>query len=340
MTNSLEVIKQIVENIKIDWDDYSIKHVSWNIQEKLDKKITSVIKEQSQETQIVFFTSFVKDFLYTAYYGTWFYSIQTKSYSRIEPFKHGVEIDWDFYNQLSKNNYSDGWWNPGFKIIGNDNNNLILDKKNVLIHSTPDLVNSITNQIGEMVCVYTPSSRIMYEYYTVFGNQVSAYDENSPVFIYFSIQPNVALDFVSTLTSKFNYHEVPFCFYTFYNPRNYGRYDSGVLRISKSDFTFTHNILKDLYGQNQKSFYDRNPAFTKILAPGINLAEKPDIEFSFLEGFGMNRCYILAKALISASVNNIDININYIVEFFLKYDVDLNTPYLNLNSDDIYHSIV
>jgi HopA1 effector protein family len=340
MIDSLEIVKKMIENIRIDWSNYSVEHIDWRIQEKMAEKVTFVIKEQNQETQINFFTSFVKDFLYSVYYGKWSYSIQTKSYSKIEPFKHNVEIDWDFYNQLSKNNHSNGWWNPGFKIIGNDNSELILEKKNVIIYSTPDLVNSSTNKIGEMVSVYTPSSRIMYEYYTVFGNQVSAYDENSPVFIYFSIQPNVALDFVSTLTRKFNSHEVPFCFYTFYNPYNYGRYDSGVLRISKSDFAFTHDILKDLYEHNHASFYDINPAFTKILAPGINLAEKPDMEFSFAEGFGRNRCYILAKALINASVDNIDINVNYIVEFFLKYGVDLNTPYLNLNSNDIYNSII
>jgi hypothetical protein len=46
--------------------------------------------------------------------------------------------------------------------------------------------------IGDFVSVYSPSSRIINEYYMAFGNLVSFFD-NSPVFIYFNFSAEGAV---------------------------------------------------------------------------------------------------------------------------------------------------
>jgi hypothetical protein len=76
-----------------------------------------------------------------------------------------------------------------------------------------------------------------------------------------------------------------------------------------------------------------------VLAPGLGLAEKPEQEFLFPEGFGLNRCQIVANALLEAHKNgdqSKEARMKYILKHFEHFKIDLERPYLNPNSEDIY----
>jgi hypothetical protein len=252
------------------------------------------------------------------------------------------EVDWEFYEQLHKNNQGKGWWNPGFRVLRQEvDGSLAVQKRGLTVHIQRDRHLQLEEQsvaVGDLVSVYYPSSLVKDQYYVAAGNFAGALN-HSLVFIYFNFSPEGAVAVMRELTTKLNEMEIPFSFDVLYNPSNYGRYDSGLLRINKDSYGVVRRVLQTVYAENELYFQTQVPIFTKVLAPGLALAEKTEKEFRFLEGFGMNRCTIVANALLEAHKNSDEskeARMKYIFQHFEKLDINLECPYLNPNSEDIY----
>lgn len=124
-----------------------------------------------------------------------------------------------------------------------------------------------------------------------------------------------------------------------YNPSDYGRYDSGVLYFEKSNYQAFRQILQTVYNENKSYFQAEVPLFTKLLAPGLALAEEPDRKFTIQESFGMNRCQIVANGLLEARQKGDESPENRLKSVFEQFSllgIDWQRPYLNSNSEDIY----
>ena len=83
--------------------------------------------------------------------------------------------------------------------------------------------------------------------------------------------------------------------------------------------------------------------FTKKLAPGLGLAEEPNLKFNEVESFGMNRCQIIANGLLEAQAQGNDspeARLDSIVQQFSLVNLDWERAYLNGNSEDIYQFAV
>jgi hypothetical protein len=165
-------------------------------------------------------------------------------------------------------------------------------------------------------------------------------DQPEPIVrLYFNLSPSGAVALMSSLTTQLNAVAVPFHFKVLYNPSDYGRYDSGVLYFDKRDYSTIHSILQNLYLEHQNYFGSEVPLFTKLLAPGLGLAEEPSLKFAAQESFGMNRCQIVANGLLAAQQQGDDSPVNRIakiLEHFHEVGIDLQCPYLNPNSEDTY----
>jgi hypothetical protein len=160
--------------------------------------------------------------------------------------------------------------------------------------------------------------------------------------IYFNLTPEGAVTVMGSLTRRLNEKAIPFNFKVLYNPKNYGRHDSGVLYFDKSDYEGVREVLQALYRENQAYFQPEVPLFTMPLAPGLGLAEEPDQKFAQKESFGMNRCQIVANGLLDAwhQGNNLrEERMNAIIRQFTRLGLDLQHPYLNANSENIYCSL-
>ncbi len=119
----------------------------------------------------------------------------------------------------------------------------------------------------------------------------------------------------------------------------YKRYDSGVLYFEKGNYEVVRQVLEAVYAENQSYFQPEVPLFTMQLAPGLGLAEEPDQKFGIQESFGMNRCQIVANGLLEAwyeGDNSIEGRMRAIIEQFSRLGIDLQHPYVNANSEDIY----
>jgi hypothetical protein len=159
------------------------------------------------------------------------------------------------------------------------------------------------------------------------------------------------------LTKQLNDLGVPFSFKVAYDlDECLHHYDSGILHIQKNDYSKVVPILKQIYGDtlnkslsgsfqsiherltlhklNVTDFRPEIPLFSKYLAPGLGLAEVPEGE-----SFGMNRCRIIANALIDLyhdDNNTLPTRMSAIKQYFANMNISLQNPYLNPDSPDIY----
>jgi hypothetical protein len=148
---------------------------------------------------------------------------------------------------------------------------------------------------------------------------------------------------MDSLTKALNNVAIAFSFQVLYNPTAYQRYDAGVLHFDRQDYPTIRNILQDIYQKHQAYFQPEIPLFTKFLAPGLGLAEEPNQKFAPQESFGMNRCQIVANALLESwqkGKNALEERIELINQHFARNLIDVQHPYLNPASEDIYQPLI
>ena len=160
--------------------------------------------------------------------------------------------------------------------------------------------------------------------------------------IYFNFTSAGAIVLMESLTQALNNATIAFSFQVFYNPAAYGRYDAGVLHFERQNYPTIRTILQDIYQEHQGYFQPEIPLFTKFLAPGLGLAEEPNQKFAPQESFGMNRCQIVANALLESwekGKNALEERIEIINQHFAQHLIDMQHPYLNPASEDIYQPL-
>ena len=147
---------------------------------------------------------------------------------------------------------------------------------------------------------------------------------------------------MGSLTQRLNEMTIPFSFKVLYNPKDYQRYDSGVLYFDKKDYEVVREVLEVVYRETRSHFKPEAPLFTMQLAPGLGLAEEPDQKFAHQESFGMNRCQMVANGLLEAWHQGDDSPEERMKAVFGQFSIlgiDLQHPYLNIDSEDIYQRI-
>lgn len=223
-----------------------------------------------------------------------------------------------------------------------------MSKGGLTVYIERDLHLHSTNRaakLGDLVAIWTPRNRVQNGFYVAIGNAGSMETrtnlDSRPeiVRVYFNLAPEGAVAIMASLTQHLNRIQVPFSFKVLYNPSEYKRYDSGVLYFQPDYYKAVWQVLENVYLENCFHFRTEVPLFTKLLAPGLGLAEEPDFKFSAQESFGMNRCQIIANGLLEAwHVGNEspESRIASIYQQFSLAGIDLRHSYLNANSQDIY----
>ena len=137
---------------------------------------------------------------------------------------------------------------------------------------------------------------------------------------------------ISLVSRHLNCFSIPFMFKCSSHPDQYFRRDAGVLYIHKKDYRLTAELLESMY-ENIMPHLDRDiPLFTKLLAPGIGLAEDPGPTTSF----GYHRCWLLAKGFWASyleGASSADDRQRMIKRTFASPKVLSSPPYLALQSN-------
>jgi hypothetical protein len=166
-------------------------------------------------------------------------------------------------------------------------------------------------------------------FYFAFGNSPEEdFDPPCMVRFYWAVKSGGAVLLTGELTAALNRLRVPFRFKTGLESYSYGRLDAAVLYVHQRFYQIAARLVAPVYQQVRAVLMSGSPMFTKPLAPGLGLAEDPGTG----ESFGMQRCRLLADAVLGAEEPSLDAVIRRL-EFA---GVRADCPYLSPGSADQY----
>jgi hypothetical protein len=347
----MAVLEDIAKNVEIH-EDFSIHHPSYK---PLEIPAEAIARFQQMPEQInqKFLSLQLRSFLYGIYYNG---SMRdTLALDGSENFRSLdltnntiVGIDTTFFQQLHDNNCGTGYFDPDWTLLKvEDESSLVVNKGGLRLYIDRERHLSATQQqarVGDVVAVKMPKNMMQNGFYMAVGDRGLNRQQvaDTLVRVYFSLTPDGAIAVMNSLTQMLNESKIIFSFKVLYNPQDYQRFDAGVLYFDKRDYAVVSGILQLVYTQHQVHFLPHIPLFTKQLAIGLGLAEEPDLKFADRESFGMNRCQIVADGLLTAFDERRDScseRMGAILAQFSQVGIDLQHPYLNSNSENIYHAL-
>lgn len=339
----LQKLNDITEHIQIKPSIFSVTHQNIQSHESMID-ISIQMRNLPARIQHNYVRSLVKHLIYNIYFS----GSYTKQESHIVKDRNNrlvkitSEIDWDLYYKLHKNNMGKGSFFSNCPVLNKEaDGNLTVKVQDIALNIQPENHLQLAERkavIGDAVAISMPSSQLKRGYYTAIGDAMFSF--TAPVvLVYFNFSVEGAVALMKSLTTRLNIINIPFVFLVFYNPSSYGGYYSGFIRFHKDNYKSVQQVLKTVYKKNQSYFQEQVPLFTKVLAPGIALTEEPKQPFQSFENLGMNRCTVVAHALMEAHEKgdeSPETRMQYIIQHFDRLGIDLERPYLNPDSEDIY----
>lgn len=343
----LDALQDIANNIEIH-SNFCISHPAYKPSE-LPPEALARFQRIPLELQNKFLSLQLRSFLYGIYYNGYMRSALAQDASSTDPALHQnlenntfLGVDLEFYDRLHKSNSGEGYFDSGWSVVRQESDgSLAVTKGSLTLHIEREKHLRLAEQsaaVGEKVAIRMPRNLVQNGFYMAVSNA----GPDTPletVRVYFNLSPEGAVTVMGSLTRQLNETTIPFTFKALYNPSDYERYDSGVLYFERSNYEAVRQVLQVIYAEERSHFRPEVPLFTKLLAPGLGLAEEPDCKFATQESFGMNRCQIVANGLLEArqkSDESPGSRINAIFEHFSLLKIDWQRAYLNANSEDIY----
>jgi len=347
----LDALQDIVSKVQIQ-SDFCIRHPDYKPFE-LPAEVVARFQQLPADIQRKYLSLQLRSFLYGIYYnGCMRTALAPDADSNPLPLdlenNTFLGVDLGFYNRLHESNSGTGYFDPGWYVLKEESDgSLAVTKGSLRLHIERDRHLQPSEQaavVGDLVAIRMPKNLVQNGFYMAVGNVKSNRlddSEGQPVTvrIYFNLTPEGAISLMSNLTRQLNDIPIPFTFKVLYNPADYGRYDSGVLYFEKSNYEAVRQVLETVYVETRAHFHTDVPLFTKLLAPGLGLAEEPDHKFAAQESFGMNRCQIIANGLLEAwhkGDDSPDTRMNAILQHFSLLGIYWQRSYLNANSSNIY----
>lgn len=346
-------LQDIVTQVEI-LPHFCIRHPAYKPFE-LPLEIVERFQKVPQELVLKYLVLHLRSFLYGIYYnGSMQSALALSSDTASLALQQNLEnnslmgVDLAFFDRLHQNNQGTGYYDPGWTILRQEvDGSIAVQKGGLTLHVNRDrhLASEAIVEAGRAVAIQMPKNLVQNGFYMAVSDagidsRSHSHQASATVRVYFNYSAAGAIAVMSQLTEQLNHHHISFTFKTLYHPAAYERYDSGVLYIHKDDFAAVREILRSVYAATQLHFKPNVPLFTKPLAPGVGLAEEPDQKFGTQESFGMNRCQRIAHGLILAQQlgdESPEARLTAIAKQFA--DLDIDRPYLNANSEDLYKSL-
>ena len=245
-------------------------------------------------------------------------------------------VDIDFYQRLQQSNTSLGYRDLNWQIIAEtENRELIVVKDGLHLHISrqqhlpPEFKQA---NIGETTSIYLPHNLVDRDTYISVGSYGSP-QQSLSVQLYFNFTPDAAVAIVRQLTSALNELKIPFQFAILHDPALFYRCDCGTLWLDRANYAIVRSSLTEIYQAYQTEFSPPVPLFTKLLAPGLSIAEVPASGSSF----GMQRCELLARGLFTAcELAQATDKIATVERVLTAAGVDLAQPHLDSATRDCY----
>jgi hypothetical protein len=349
----LDSLFDIANNIRIE-PNFCIYHPHYQ-PFALPANIANRFQQNPPSLKHKYLSILLRNFLYGIYYNG---SLQTVLAANNHRSSHlnliennSLGVDQDFYEQLHHSNHGTGHYEPNWQILRIEpDGSMAVQKHDLTLYIEPEChlqPQTKLPKVGELISIWMPKNRLQNGCYVAVSNlgMENLDPENIDLGlgrIYFNVQSSGAIVLMDRLTQALNNEAIAFNFQVLYNPAAYQRYDACILDFQSQNYPTIRNILQTIYQETQTYFQPEIPLFTKYLAPGLGLAEEPKQKFAPQESFGMNRCQIVANALLEAwerRKNAFEERIEIIYQHFAQNLIDLQHPYLNPTSEDIYQPL-
>ena len=308
----LDTLKDITEKVELT-SNFAIIHPEYKPFE-LPEEVIQRISNLPEEMQINYWSLQLRGFLYGIYYsGSLREALAIKTENQDIPLNLEnntfLGVDLEFYEKIHCSNHGKGYYDSGWMVIEEENeDSLIVSKGELKLyierekHLQPEQREA---KVGDSVSILMPKNVVQNGFYMAVSN-AGSHSQGTPetppeiVRVYFNLIPDGVITAMEMITKELNSLSLPFTFKVLYNPGDYTRFDSGVLYFDKCNYQIFKPVLEKIYTEAQSYFKPEIPLFTKRLAPGLGLAEEPNIRFTEVESFGMNRCQIIANGLLKA----------------------------------------
>jgi hypothetical protein len=251
----------------------------------------------------------------------------------------------DYFHRIQLANGGTGFLDSDWMVISWDEHRAQVEKDGLRLWVDPniDLVlqdglkagcgsaEAAPAAVGIMVVLRLPNAVLTEESYSAIGNAGEPALDQAGISIYFNISAEGALVLMDVLTKALNQRDFPFALTILTDPESYSRYNSATLMIEAAHYEAVRALLCQHLARLQPHLSHPIPLFTWPLAPGIGLAESPQGQ----DDFGLDRCQILAEALILADASP-QSRRQAIQDKFAERKLNWQRPHLNPGSDSHY----
>jgi HopA1 effector protein family len=247
-----------------------------------------------------------------------------------------------FLQALSDANAGNGSRDPGWVVQREDLGAFVLERGGLSLWVSPEDIypeNGGSVEPGVSAAVLMPKEllRLSPGFYMALGEAPLPLDGSVAVVrFYWNLCSDGAVALIGALTRALNRRALAFRLKVVSDPECYSRCDAGVLYMNRADYEVANRVICDVYHTLASMLKPATPALTKELAPGLALAEDPS---GHLESFGMSRCHLLAEGIVAAAklgLREPEQRLQFLEEHFAGAGIDLDAPYLNSGSTDIY----
>jgi hypothetical protein len=247
---------------------------------------------------------------------------------------HPVAADPRLTTALSDANVGDGSWESAWILNSCNDGDVVVSTPRLRVRvSASDCRAGDGGQIraGSAVSVPLPKElpALSPGFFMVLG---AAEFEGATLRVYWHITAPGAPALVRALSSRLKAETVPFRLKVANHPARFDRCDAAVLYLPVEAFDVTRGMLADIATALTSRLRPRTPAFTRVLAPGVGVAESPTTR----ESFGEHRCGLLADGIVGADERGVapgDPRVEAVIESLAEKGVKIDAPYLERSLD-------
>jgi hypothetical protein len=247
-----------------------------------------------------------------------------------------------FLLALSAANVGSGSREPEWTVCGVENGRVVVQRDGLSVWVARSETYAAAQgelRTGDQCHVHFPKELLKRfpGFYMALGNEgLTQNPATTVVRFYWNLQSGGAPLLLAAVTQTLNSAKIPFNLKVLGDADLYKRCDAGVLYVEKFDYPRVAHAVRCIYASLSKYLKPLTPVFTKLLAPGLALAEDPSDP---IESFGTNRCGLLAEGLIRAyeqAIEPLPARMDVVAESFGDAGVTLHAPFLKPGSADDY----
>ncbi len=329
----------IVDAVTVD-RDFTIHHSNY-LPLTIPSDLLVKIQQFAPELQTKYTIDRLRNYLYSIYFDRSLLNLQATEVAEMAAPSVKAQlidgIDIDFYQRLQQSNTSQGYRDLNWQIIAEtEDRELIVVKDGLHLHISrhkhlpPEFKQA---KIGETTSIYLPHNLIDRDTYISVGSYGSP-QQSLSVQLYFNFTPDAAVAILQQLTGSLNKLKIPFQFAILHDRALFYRCDCGTLWLDRSNYPILQPLLAEIYHTYRAEFSPPVPLFTKLLAPGLSIAQVPVAGGSF----GRQRCQLLSTGLVTATERGqiARAKLTTVERVLTDAGVDLAQPHLNLAARDFY----